>query len=126
MIKKHLSPEEWIQEFHEFLTLKEIQPPQHLDKVILRKVHEYLNPSKTRIFSKLTLIHAVVGTLTLFICPQFGFSPVNHVGILNFLMRFGDPVCMFGCGAVFLRMSSLAASFFLHAEEIRVIRKTGF
>lgn len=126
MIKNFPSHEEWVREFQEFIEAKEISPPSHLDQAILKKVHEDLNPPALLLFSKLTLIHAIVGTLTLFFCPQFGFSPISDVGILHFLMRFGDQVCMFGCGAVFLGMSSLTASFSLRLEEIRVIRKTGF
>ncbi len=123
-MKKTPLPQEWMQEFQEFLSIDEITPPRQLTERIFARVHADLNPSAWLVFSKLTLIHAFIGTLTLLFCPQFGFSPLVEMGLMNVFMQFGEQVCMLGCGAVFLSGSTLTASLLLRPEEVQVIRKT--
>jgi hypothetical protein len=42
---------------------------------------------------------------------------------MSFFMRYGDVACQIACGALFLGLSILVASFFLRPEEVKVIRK---
>jgi hypothetical protein len=113
----------WTQEFDDFLAADEIQPPKAVSLVVLSKVRRDLNPIAWLVFWKLAMIHVFVGTLTLVFCPQFGFSFTSSMGLMNVLMRYGEAFCMFGCGALFLGVSTLVASLLLRPEEIRVIRR---
>lgn len=123
-MKKHLLPEEWSQEFQEFMSAEPITPPENLTQQILARVHSDLNPSAWAVFLKLALIHSVVGTITLLFCPQFGFSLLGGMGLMSLFMKWGEQACMLGCGAVFMASSFIVASITLRIEELRVIRKT--
>lgn len=113
-------------EFKEFMETEEIVPPQSLSKAIQHKIHSALNPSIQYVFAKLALIHLVIGTFTLLFCPQLGLSFRSGMGLMYFLMQYGDAFCMFGCGVFFLGTSALVASIILCPEEIRIVRKTQF
>ncbi|MEO5969797.1 MAG: hypothetical protein ABIQ95_07690 [Bdellovibrionia bacterium] len=117
-------PKEWADDYKTFVSTNEIQPPIHLYNKILERVHSDLNPPPWIVFSRLSLIHTVVGTITLLFCPQFGFSPLSDWGLMNVFMQFGEVGCMLGCGAVYSGSSALAASFLLKQEEMRVLRRT--
>lgn len=113
---------EWTKEFQDFLQTEEIAPPRHLSDQIISRIQTDLNPSPWSVFSKLALIHALTGTITLLFCPQFGFSLFDGMGLMQLFMKYGEQACMVGCGAVFMGGSSLLASLVLGPEEIRVLR----
>lgn len=123
-MKKHLSSQEWMQEFQEFMSIEPTDPHERLSQQILSRVHSDLNPPVLKVFLKLSLIHAVVGATTLLFCPQFGVNLLGGMGLMTLFMKWGEQACMLGCGAVFMGTSLLVASFVLRAEEVRVIRKT--
>jgi hypothetical protein len=111
-------------EFEEFLNLEEgIVPPSDVSNRILSTVHSDLNPPAINVFGKTSLIHFVIGGATLLFCPQFGFSVTSSMGLMPYLMRYGDGVCMLGCGALFTSLSLLATSFVLRPEEVRVLER---
>ncbi len=130
MSGKQVSPpagrNEWIAEFREFMDGAEVAPPAHLSRDLKARVSSQLNPSAGRVFSKALAIHAVVGFLTLLLCPQFGMGFSEHAPILHWLMQYGHAVCSFGCGAFFVGSGALVTSFVLTREEIRSIRRTEF
>lgn len=110
-------------EFEEFMSTAPVEVPTELNTNILAKVHQALNPSPFWIFTKISIIHLFVGSFTLLLCPQFGVSPMGGMGIMRYLMQFGEKVCMLGCGALFLSLSLLVATIFvLNRDEIRVLR----
>jgi hypothetical protein len=123
-MKKTPSPQEWAQEFSEFVSSETMQPPKNLSESVLSKIHADLNPSYWLVFAKLSGIHAVMGFITLLFCPQFGLGITDGMGLMGLFMRFGDQACMLGCGAVFMGGSALTASLLLRAEEVRAIRRT--
>ncbi|MBY0472137.1 hypothetical protein K2X30_13300 [bacterium] len=123
-MKKTPTPQEWTQEFQEFMGADEAQVPKAVSDSILARVHKDLNPSSWLVFTKLSAIHTVMGFIMLLFCPQFGLGFTNDMGLMALFMRFGDQACMLGCGAVFMSGSALTASLVLRSEEIRVIRKT--
>ncbi|OFZ20695.1 MAG: hypothetical protein A2X94_08540 [Bdellovibrionales bacterium GWB1_55_8] len=113
------------EDFEAFLTAEQLNPPPVLTDAILSRVHADLNPTALSVFTKVAGIHAIVGILSLvFVCPQFGVSPLGHTAIMEWFMQFGHEVCMIACGAVFLGGSALAMSLVLRREEVRVIRRT--
>jgi hypothetical protein len=124
-VKEKLSPQEWAQEFQEFSSADEITPPLKVSRLILSHVETALNPPWWKVLSRLALIQAIVGAVTLLFCPQFGVSLVGGAGLMGIFMRWGEEACMMGCGAVFLGVSALVSSLVLLPEEIKVIRRTG-
>lgn len=124
-IKEKPSAEEWVEEFQAFVSAQEAAPPASLTDRIRARVHADLNPSAWKIFSKMSAIHAVTGTATLMLCPQFGVSPLTEsMGLMALFMKWGDTACMVGCGAFFLGSSALVASLTFRPEEIKVMRRT--
>jgi len=110
-------------EFNEFIALEGGDVPKGVSESILGHVRTSLNPSSSSVFLKLTLIHFIVGVATLALCPQFGVSLTSSMGLMHYLMQFGESVCMMGCGAVFVGSSLLVASLVLRPEEVKVLRK---
>jgi hypothetical protein len=123
-MKKTLSPQEWAQEFQEFTSAEEIAPPLKVTQKILAHVESALNPPWWSVLSRLALIQMIVGAVTLLFCPQFGINLGGGAGLMGVFMRWGEEVCMLGCGAVFLGTSALVSSLVLRPEEIKVIRQT--
>ncbi len=123
-MKEKIDPKEWADEFKTFMDATPVAPPQSLRENILNYVHKELNPSAVKVFSKISLIHVGVGFISLLMCPQFGFSPLGNMGLMSLLMKYGNAVCMLGCGAVFVGGTALISSFVLKPEEVRVLRKT--
>ncbi|MGE4234163.1 MAG: hypothetical protein AB7F43_12615 [Bacteriovoracia bacterium] len=117
---------EWTNDFLEFNSASEIKPPQAVTESIFQKVEKDLNPSSWVVFSKVALIHVVVGFITLLFCPQFGISLVKGMGLMSLFLKFGETACMVSCGAIFLGGSILAATFILRTEEIKIIRRNKF
>lgn len=111
------------EEFREFATLDRVEVPKGFSEKILDHVRTSLNPSGASVFLKLTLIHFLVGAATLSFCPQFGVSLTSSMGLMHYLMQFGESVCMLGCGAVFMGSSLLVASLALRPEEVKVLRR---
>lgn len=123
MSKKITKPEDWVNEFQEFVASEEIQPSKDLSAKILSKVHTDLNPAMWSVISKLGIIHILIGAMTLLVCPQFGIGAFGGMGLMHIFMRFGETVCTLACGAFFLGSSTLVGSFVLRPEEVKVARK---
>lgn len=126
-MKTHdLTPKQWADEFQEFAATPSQFPPPVLSESLFQQVCSDLNPPLFRVFSKLAAIHVAAGTLTLLFCPQFGVSPLGNSGLMPFLMQFGEPVCMVGCGALFMATSAFFAALLLSVEEVRKLRSREF
>jgi hypothetical protein len=110
-------------DFEDFMAGEEISPSKELDRTILSYVHRKMNPTGLQIFQKLTLIQLVTGMATLLFCPQFGISLTGSTGLMGVLMKYGDNVCIAGCGALFLSSSALASILLLRPEELRVLKR---
>lgn len=110
-------------DFEEFV--HEGRAPGHAVSLkILETVRRDLNPAAWSVFSKLALIHFVVGAATLLLCPQFGIRLAGSgLGVMKYFIFLGDYACTALCGAIFVGSSALAAAVLLRPEEIRVIRR---
>lgn len=109
-------------DFREFLDADASTPPAALTEGVITVVQTELNPSFGGILSKLAVIQAVSGAISLLYCPQFGLSVTSGHGLMQYLMQYGAEVCMAGCGALFTGLSLLVASLLLRPEEVRVLR----
>jgi hypothetical protein len=113
----------WEKDFQEFAATENASVPTALTDDVQGLVSAALHPSGLKVFGKLSLITFVVGTLTLLFCPQFGISLTSSMGLMHYLMPFGDAVCMLGCGGLFTGISLFVASLLLLPEEILQLKK---
>ncbi len=124
MDKKLEHENQWLQAFHEFTTLEKVQPPQFLSDKILKQTHERLNPRASIIFSKLLIVHTLVGTLSLAVCDQFGVTPFRTgFSLSHYFMTFGHGFCMVLCGFLFIGLSVMTSWLFLNPDEFRLMKK---
>lgn len=117
----------WMEEFKEFVAVKEIEPPRNVTRAVFSKVASDLNPSLKLIAAKLFGLHAVAGAIVLFFCPQLGVGALmgGH-GIMHFFMYYGPVVCAGLCGAIFLGTSALFSTVFLTREELLIANRYRF
>lgn len=121
---RQITEKEWIEDFRDFVSSNEVEVPETLSKRVLQYVHRALHPSPTLIFAKLLGIHAVVGTLSLALCDQFGMSPFNSgISLSEYFMRFGHSACMFLCGFLFLSLTVLFVALLFRPEEFKAFKR---
>lgn len=124
MTDKH-DPNKWADEFKAFLATKETPPPPELSHAVRSQIMNSLNPSSWSVLGKLTVIHIVSASVTLLVCPQFGFSPLGGgYGLLHFFMRWGVFACATFCGTLFLGTTALVSQLVMSPEERRVVLKS--
>ncbi|MCK6597666.1 MAG: hypothetical protein L6Q37_04820 [Bdellovibrionaceae bacterium] len=115
--------DEWIKEFNEFCddSSSNIVVPSHL----FEKIRNELFPNPWKVFSKIAIIHGVVGFLSLGICNQFGLNPFNTIYSLSdyFMKTAGHNFCMLACGVLFISTTYLFSNIFLTLEEVESVRK---
>lgn len=118
-----MTNQNWNEEFQTFLQVDEVDPPEDLSQSVLKQVETDLRPTLWRVLRRVALVHLLVGTATLSVCPQFGVALGKERALFEFLMRYGHAVCTATCGAFFLGVSALIASFVLQREEVRLLRQ---
>lgn len=122
-MERNKSSSDWSRDFQDFTSLEVSHPPSSLSDKIIAKVRSDLSPSAFLVFSKMGFVHLLVGGLTLLYCPQFGLSVTSSMGLMPLLMKYGESVCMLGCGALFTGVSLLVVSLVLRPEEVRVLKE---
>ncbi len=122
-MRKPIDSKEWAEDFQIFLQSKESNPPPRVTEQIFLKVNGDLNPLSWAVFTKLTLVQACVGLVTLLFCPQFGISLFSGMGLTSVFMQLGETACMAACGGVFLGAGSFVGALILKPEEVKVIRR---
>ncbi len=111
-------------DFQDFLSAPEMEPPAHVREKILAMVQADLNPSRKKIFMKIAGLHALVSVFSLSLCSQFGFQTFKLFDAMETFMKvMGHTYCQLLCGGFYFAMSTLVFSFTLTPEEIRAIRK---
>lgn len=121
-------PEEWMNDYSEFLNSAQVKVPREVSNRVLGRIHDLLHPSAWLVFGKLLGIHLFVGFLSLSICHQFDMNPFGtNLSLADwFMAEWGHSACMIACGVLFVSLSVLAAGYFLTIEEFRVMRGTEF
>jgi hypothetical protein len=124
MTDQRKTEKDWIGEFNEFLSAEPVRPPVKVNAALSKMISADLNPAASLVFLKVALIHLVIGTATLLVCPQFNVHLVPGMGLMSVFEKFGEIGCTLACGALFLSGSFLLASLVLRPEEVRVVRRT--
>ncbi len=123
-MKSKTSEKEWLYDFKDFMESKSSAVPNEVSQKVLDFVRHDLNPSAWLVFAKLFSIHAVIGTLSLSVCNQFGMNPFRTgFSLSEYFMKFGHGTCMVLCGFLFVSLSILIASVMLKNTELRVLKK---
>jgi hypothetical protein len=112
-------------DYQQFTSNKESAPKDVANKV-MSLVQQELNPSLKIILMKLCGLHLLAGLSSLFFCHQFGHGVHRHDGIMGPLMKYGESVCLFACGAFFFVGTTLLLFFLLNADELRVMTKNRY
>lgn len=121
---KKITEKDWLEDFKDFVSSEGAPVPEELSQSIFKRIHKALNPSAGLVFSKLLGIHALVGTLSLAICDQFGMSPFNTgFSLTTYFMKFGHSICMALCGVLFISLTIALGYFILNGDEFRVLSK---
>lgn len=119
---ENTDPKKWAEEFRQFLNAPEVKPPSFIQNEIFNTVRGDLNPSLSRVMTKLAAIHVFAGSISLLLCSQFGIG--MGYSVAHSMMVYGVSTCMAFCGALFLSLTVVAAGFVLSTEELMKIRKT--
>lgn len=126
-MNKKITEKKWMEDFKEFAACEDIAVPEELSNRVLLKIKKDLNPSAWLVFAKTLGIQAIVGTLSLGVCNQFGMNPFNtEVSLMNYFMKYGHTFCMTLCGFLFMGLGVAFAFIFLNRDEIRVFKKNSF
>lgn len=119
-----MKEKEWLEDFKDFVNSDGVPVPEEISNRILRQVHRDLNPSTWLVFGKLLGIHALVGTLSLSICNQFGLNPFHtNFSLSDYFMKFGHSTCMVLCGVLFISLTIGLSYLVLRREELLVLSK---
>ncbi len=117
----------WVEDFKEFIQTKGTPVPEKLTQNILSQIQENLKPKAIVIFLKLLGIHAVIGTLSLGICDQFGLNPFpTHFSLADYVSQIHHSLCMTFCGFLFIGLSSFMALVLFNKAEWLVFQKNSF
>src|SRR6478736_6653208 len=93
----------WADEFKSFLETDEVQLPLAITVAVQEYVHNDLHPKLSDILIKLSSLHVVVGSMSLFLCTQFGMG--RSGGLAHVFMKWGDLACTAACGSLFLGLT---------------------
>lgn len=126
-MNKKITEKEWMEDFKEFAACEDMAVPEELSNRILLRIKKDLSPPGWLVFAKTLGIQAIVGTLSLGVCNQFGMNPFNtETSLMNYFMKYGHTVCMTLCGFLFIGLGVAFALMFLNRDEIRVFKKNSF
>ena len=110
-------------EFQSFMTAGDTVPPASSVAAVRTAVSADLNPSPWRVLSKLMIVVACTGSVTLVFCPHMGLGYGDMFGLMKYIMPLGDGVCQAICGSIFVGSGALLSAAFLRPEELTVVHK---
>lgn len=114
-------------EYNDFLNSPKKSPPAELNSAVHSLVNNDINPNVWSVTFKFLLIHILMSSLTLIICPQFGIGPIGgNNGIVGFIEQYGHIACGLFCGSFFFFGSLVLANFVLSRGQKRVISSHSF
>tara|TARA_B110001454_G_scaffold122549_1_gene114404 strand:+ start:2241 stop:2771 length:531 start_codon:yes stop_codon:yes gene_type:complete len=112
---------EWLKDFTEFSNVTSDQVPASA----YARLKKRLFPSPWIVFGKILGVHAVVGSLSLAVCNQFGLNPFNTQQSLTdwFMKIAGHNFCMLLCGMFFMMTTYILSNLILTFEEIESVKR---
>jgi hypothetical protein len=93
-----------------------------LKQKIIQDIQRKLDPPLSQVYPKLAAIQLIAGLVILCICPQFHLGFFPHSPLFHLLMNFGEVVCNFTCGLLFIGSGALLSLKMLNKDEIRKTR----
>lgn len=108
-------------EFQSFMAGGDAVPPTSSAAAVRSVVRADLNPSPWRVLSKLMIVVACTGSVTLVFCPHMGLGYGDMFGLMKHIMPLGDGFCQAICGSIFVGSGALLAAAFLRPEELNVV-----
>lgn len=113
-------------ELQEFIAGKDDRVPAQAHANILRQVKAELQPAATLIFTKLLVVQAVMGVMTLLFCPQFELSLTSDAELFHYFhYTYGASICALVCGAIFVAPGAVCAAYLLKPVEVQKVRHAG-
>lgn len=110
-------------DYQDFLSAEKEAPSEKISNDILNYVKSDLNPTHKVVFLKLLSIQAFIGSLTLLFCPQFSLSLTNNHKLFHYFhYNFGEDICMFVCGSIFIGSGAIFAAHLMKRSEIKKIQ----
>ena len=110
-------------DFSSFLTSGK-KTPSHLDNLVLSQVKSNLLKDQIYALINVVSIHAIAGTATLAICPQFGWNPLGgNPHITHLFMAYGTWACGMFCGALFMGLGSFLKLFLLQKRTLIIYER---
>ncbi len=126
-MNSNISGKKWLDDFQGFVESSGEPVSESLSVKIRERIRTLMTPPPWFVFAKLLGIHIVVGTFSLAICDQFEMSPFRTgFSLSQYVMKFGDSVCMAFCGFLFVGLSITFGKLILIPEEFAVLRKNSF
>jgi len=121
-VRETKSEQEMLQEFAEFIESEQVAPGNQVDQAIFTMVKSDLHPALWKVYTKVTLVEAAAGLLTLTICPQFGLGFGRHNEFLHAL-HAATPAVVFYllCGLFFVILGATLSGLVLTRDEIRIV-----
>jgi hypothetical protein len=112
-------------DFKDFLKHNESSPSDDLSRNVLNSVRRDMIPNKGVVYTKLVLVQAFIGVITMLFCPQFSMSLTSNDELYHFFHRtFGHYGCMMVCGSIFIGSGALFSSTIMTWSEIRLVRSS--
>lgn len=111
--------------FNSFLKEKPQKAPRSIEEALFEKVSQDLGVHPLYTWSKFTLIHTFIATVSLLFCPQFNLSLSGKKDLYHYFHQtLGHEGCMIVCGAIFLSSGALASAFLLKRSEVLHVRQS--
>lgn len=110
----------------DFVAHRDERVPAQAHTRILSHIKAELQPATLLVFAKLLVMQAIMGMLTLLLCPQFEVSLTNNVELLHYFHHtYGESLCALICGAIFIAPGAALAAYLLKPAEVHKIRSAG-
>jgi hypothetical protein len=104
-------------DFKDFENISGVQPPKHIYTHLRSQFDRELNPAVSGVMLKFGALHMAGSSLTLTLCPQFGFGLLEGHGLMQYFMNLGPHLCSVLCGAFFVSFTLILARVVLTKYE---------
>jgi len=112
-------------EFIKFMKANQ-SPSQNLDELVIAHQGNLFAQDRIIVFSKVVAIHALAGTATLAVCPQFGWNPFGaNPQTMHIFMGYGMWACGLFCGSLFMVLGAFLKLVLLQKSSVSLYYRNG-